>query len=99
MYASNGGSNASGNRGGNRGGGSSSNNGSTMYREPYPYVEYPEQVGHVYRDGMMKDPHEGKSGQRRKMYMDGKCVKDKTKQMQELEAYMQELANDMAEMI
>ena len=99
MYASNGGSNASGNRGGNRGGGSSSNGGSTMYHEPYPYVEYPEQVGHIYRDGMMKDPHEGKSGQRRKMYMDGKGVKDKTKQMQELEAYMQELANDMTEMI
>lgn len=61
----------------------------------------------VYREGglhepyadMMRDPKEGRSGERRKMYMDGKGHKDKSKQMQELEAYMQELAADMTEMI
>lgn len=63
-------------------------------------VNYPESVEHVYRDGAMRDPHEGKSGQRRKMYMEGqKMHHDKTKQMQELEAYMAELAQDMSEMI
>lgn len=72
---------------------------STMYNE-YPYVNYPEHLEHVYRDGAMRDPHEGKSGQRRKMYMEGqKLHHDKTKQMQELDAYMQELAQDMSEMI
>lgn len=58
-----------------------------------------------YRDGMIiqpmeRDPKEGRSGQRRKMYMEGKTShKDKTKQMQELEQYMQELTSDMTEMI
>lgn len=60
-----------------------------------------------YRDGMviypydqMRDPKEGRSGQHRKMYMEGKFThKDKTKQMQELEQYMQELTSDMTEMI
>ena len=60
---------------------------------------YPESVGHVYRNGGMYDPREGRSGQRRKMYMDGKGVKDKSHQMQELDVYMQELAADMTEMI
>ena len=47
----------------------------------------------------MRDPREGRSGQRRRMYMEGKGVKDKTKQMQELEGYMQELSQDLTEMI
>ena len=50
-------------------------------------------------DTMMRDPREGKSGERRKMYMDGKGYKDKTRQMQELENYMNELAQDVTEMI
>lgn len=62
---------------------------------------------YVYRDGMMRDPShammrdpkEGRSGERRRMYMDGKGHKDKVKQMQELEQYMQELATDITEMI
>ena len=70
----------------------------SMYHDPAPYI---------YRDGMMqdqshammRDPREGKSGERRKMYMEGKGYKDKSKQMQELENYMQELADDMSEMI
>ena len=67
----------------------------------------PMSTGYVYRDGMMQDSHypmsrdpkEGRSGERRKMYMEGKGYKDKTKLMQDLESYMQELATDMAEMI
>ena len=74
----------------------------TMYmkdKRPEYDVEYPESVNHVYRDGEMRDPHEGRSGRYRRMYMSGKGVKDKTHQMQELEQYMQELASDMTEMI
>ena len=73
-----------------------------MYAKRHPEdgkVHYPESVWGVYRDGAMRDPHEGKSGIHRKMYMDGKGMKDKNKQMQELESYMNELAQDMSEMI
>jgi hypothetical protein len=71
----------------------------SMYHEPM--------MGHIYRDGVMqdprnmmiRDPREGRSGERRKMYMEGKIHKDKVKSMQDLEAYMQELATDMSEMI
>ena len=48
---------------------------------------------------MIKDPREGRSGERRKMYMEGKGMKDKTHQMKELENYMQELTSDLTEMI
>lgn len=68
----------------------------SMYHED---MMYPQDMYPIYRDGMMKDPREGRSGMRRKMYMEGKGMKDKTKQMQELETYMQELASDMTEMI
>ena len=64
---------------------------------------------HIYHEGgmmdsnayppMTKDPREGRSGARRKMYMDGKGMNEKSKQMQELDMYMQELASDMTEMI
>ena len=64
------------------------------------YPMYPEMTRDVYREGMMRDPREGRSGERRKMYMEGKKMHhDKAKQMQELESYMQELASDMSEMI
>lgn len=53
----------------------------------------------VHEDGWMRDPKEGRSGERRKMYMDGKGMKDKTQQMKELENYMQELSTDLTEMI
>ena len=61
-------------------------------------LEYP---GHMQEDHgkSMRSVNEGKSGARRKMYMDGKGVKDKTHQMQELENYMQELTSDITEMI
>ena len=49
---------------------------------------------------MIRDPKEGKSGERRKMYMESRYSgKDKSKQMQELEGYMQELTQDLTEMI
>lgn len=60
---------------------------------------YDEYSGHVYRGGMMRDPHEGRSGERRKMYMQGKSTYDKAHQMRELEAYMQELTTDITDMI
>lgn len=47
-----------------------------------------------------RDPREGKSALRRKMYMEGKeNKKSKDQQMKELEAYMQELSTDVTEMI
>lgn len=74
----------------------------SMYDDKYdhhdPYI-YRDGMMHDMRHDMMRDPKEGKSGERRRMYMDGKGHHDKTKQMQELESYMQELANDMTEMI
>lgn len=62
--------------------------------------------GNVYHDPMSwdmpmheRDPREGRSGERRKMYMEGKGMKDKTQQMRELENYMQELTQDLSDMI
>lgn len=58
------------------------------------YRAYPEPRS------MSRDPREGRSGERRKMYMQGKSAgKDKTSQMRELENYMHELSQDMTEMI
>lgn len=80
-----------------------SNGGSRGYSEgnygTYRSPMAPMAMEPIYREGIMKDPREGKSGMRRKMYMEGKGHRDKTKQMQELDAYMQELAQDMSEMI
>lgn len=98
MYAQNGGA-----RGGQSSGGSGSRGGSrasyTMYNDGSMYHRYPEEMYPIYRDGGMRDPREGRSGERRKMYMEDKGHKDKMQKMQELEAYMQELANDMTDMI
>jgi hypothetical protein len=55
------------------------------------YIPYPDYV--------TKDPQEGRSGERRKMYMEGKGMRDKAQQMKELENYMQELSQDLTEMI
>ena len=46
-----------------------------------------------------RDYREGRSPMYRKMYMDGKGMKDKTKSMQELDTYMQELSSDIVEMV
>ena len=54
----------------------------------YPAKEHPE----------MRDSREGRSPQRRKMYMESKAL-HQDKQMMELEKYMQELSKDLTEMI
>lgn len=55
------------------------------------YREYPME---------MRDYREGRSGMSRRNYMESKEMHhDKTKQMQELEQYMQELSGDVTEMI
>lgn len=58
----------------------------------YPYE------GHE-QNGEMHDPKDGHSWRRRKMYMEGKGMKDKTHQMKELDAYVQELSQDLVEMV
>ena len=76
-------------------GGSSSNGGSMGSRNYHEeMIKYPEGTSRMYRD-----PYEGRSGERRKMYMEGKGMKDKTQAMKELEGYMQELSTDITEMI
>lgn len=49
---------------------------------------------------MMHDDREGKSGQKRKMYMESKSMNhDQPKKLQELDDYMKELTSDITEMI
>ena len=71
----------------------------SMYNDGSMYAMYERGGNRNYREGMMRDPREGRSGERRKMYMEGKGMKDKTHQMKELENYMQELSMDLTEMI
>lgn len=103
MYAS--GSMGSSSNGGNSSGGTSSGSGNRNATGDGGYAMsmrnyHDGMMTHSYPEEMMRDPKEGRSGQRRKMYMEGKTThKDKVKQMQELEGYMQELATDMTEMI
>lgn len=89
-YANSGGGGRGGNRGGGRGGsGGNSGGGSRNYTEMMPMM--PE---------MMRDPREGRSPMRRRMYMEGKeSHNDKNTQLRELEAYLQELSTDISEMI
>lgn len=58
---------------------------------------------HYYTElpsGMMRDPREGRSPMRRRMYMEGKEThNDPKSQLNELEAYLQELSTDITEMI
>jgi len=58
-------------------------------------------VVNYYTDpNMMRDPREGRSPMRRRMYMEGKEThKDTNSQLRELEAYLQELSTDITEMI
>ena len=50
--------------------------------------------------GMWRDPREGRSPMRRRMYMEGKEMhNDPNSQLRELEAYLQELSTDITEMI
>lgn len=51
-------------------------------------------------DIMGRDPREGRSPMRRRMYMEGKEMhNDPNSQLRELEAYLQELSSDITEMI
>jgi len=70
-----------------------------MYNDGSMYAMYERGGNRNYMEGMMRDPREGRSGERRKMYMEGKGMKDKTHQMKELETYMTELSQDLTEMI
>ena len=57
-------------------------------------------VVNYYTDPMMRDPREGRSPMRRRMYMEGKeAHNDPNSQLKELEAYLQELSTDITEMI
>jgi hypothetical protein len=50
--------------------------------------------------GMMRDPREGRSPMRRRMYMEGKEThRDKNSQLRELEEYLKELSTDITEMV
>ena len=50
--------------------------------------------------GMMRDPRQGRSAIRRRMYMEGKQKHlDVNSQLHELQAYLQELSSDITEMI
>lgn len=56
------------------------------------YTEMPDIIG--------RDPREGRSPMRRRMYMEGKEMhNDPNSQLRELEAYLQELSSDITEMI
>lgn len=76
-----------------------------MYNKMYPNYDdkrmgnnmmyYPEVSG-----DMLRDPREGRSPMRRRMYMEGKEMhNDVNSQLHELEAYLQELSTDITEMI
>lgn len=82
--------------------GNSTSNGTTHGGGRRSYLEY--NYPRYYRDGEhpieMRDMREGRSPMRRKSYIEAKEMHhDKTKTIQELEKYMQELATDVVEMI
>lgn len=108
MYAQSSGGNSSGSSSNGGNSGSTSSRGYhdgmmpmdySMYNDGSMYAMSERGGNRNYREGMMRDPREGRSGERRKMYMEGKGMKDKTHQMKELENYMQELSMDLTEMI
>lgn len=77
--------------GGNGGGMSGGSNGGNRGGRGY-YTEMPDIMG--------RDPREGRSPMRRRMYMEGKEMhNDPNSQLRELEAYLQELSSDITEMI
>lgn len=92
--------------GGQGGNGGGSQGGGTRYytpRMPDEYMNY----GMMPDDGYYRrwqiaerNPKEGRSPVRRRMYMEGKEQhKDMPSQMHELEAYLQELSSDVTEMM
>ena len=77
--------------GGNGGSMNGGSNGGSRGGRSY-YTEMP--------DIMERDPREGRSPMRRRMYMEGKEMhNDPNSQLRELEAYLQELSSDITEMI
>lgn len=103
----NGGNSGGGSQGGNSGSQSSgSQGGGSRYytpRMPDEYMNY----GMIPDDGYYRkweiaerNPKEGRSPMRRRLYMEGKEQhKDMPSQMHELEAYLQELSSDVTEMM
>lgn len=88
--SSSGSSSSSGNSSGNMssGGNNASGGGTRGYEEP------------MMMANMMRDPRQGRSPMRRRMYMEGKEMhKDANSQLYELEAYLQELSTDITEMV
>ena len=80
-----------GNGGGMSGGSNGGNSGGSRGGRSY-YTEMPDIMG--------RDPREGRSPMRRRMYMEGKEMhNDPNSQLRELEAYLQELSTDITEMI
>lgn len=97
-------------------GSSSTNGGASYYDRMNSgriYQENPRDMGGNDRRGyyetpymlpspsiMMRDPREGRSADRRRMYMESKEMhQPKEKQMHELDAYVQELSGDITDMI
>ena len=73
--------------GGNRAGNMSGGSNGVNY-----YTQMPQM--------MVRDPRQGRSPMRRRMYMEGKEMhNDTNSQLRELEAYLQELSSDITEMI
>ena len=80
------------NRGNSSGGGGNSSNSRSYMHD----MDGAMGMGQNYE----RDAREGVSPMYRKMYMEGKEMKhDKTKQMKDLENYVQELSNDIVEMV
>lgn len=107
-----GGSNSSGNSGGSSGGNSGSSSGGSrggsryytpmMYMpdEYMPYGMMPDNDYYRRWEIAERNPKEGRSPVRRRMYMEGKEQhKDIPSQLHELEAYLQELSSDVTEMM
>lgn len=68
----------------------------TRYYFDSPYMMMPP----YERSNILRDPREGRSADRRRMYMESKEMhQGKEKQMQELESYMTELSGDITDMI
>ena len=81
-----------GGNGGNMNGDSNGRNSSGNRSSRSYYTEMPDIMG--------RDPREGRSPMRRRMYMEGKEMhNDPNSQLRELEAYLQELSSDITEMI
>ena len=83
-----------GNGSGNNSGGASPTGGNNGYTEPPYYHMMPQYPSE------MRDMREGRSPMNRRSYIESKEMnKGKEVQIQELDKYMQELANDVTEMI